>query len=217
MGRAAYEGMAGALPTATDHPFSGIMNAGRKVVFSRSLRQCHIVRGHPRLLLHRGRSGLRPVLERPVADHSSATPAERGAASPHRFGLRPVGEDRLTTPSGPRSAGRDQANRCTTEPPSLIGAHKRLSCESLGMPHAERSAGGSLIRAGARCIFVADMVGLLFQHDIAEILDRQCRSGASGSRSDGAEVESRYSMRTGALGYTDRITTPSRSSARGFR
>jgi dihydrofolate reductase len=30
MGRAAYEGMAGALPTA-DHPFSGIMNTARKV------------------------------------------------------------------------------------------------------------------------------------------------------------------------------------------
>jgi dihydrofolate reductase len=37
MGRAAYEGMAGALPTA-DHPFSGIMNAARKVVFSRTLK-----------------------------------------------------------------------------------------------------------------------------------------------------------------------------------
>jgi dihydrofolate reductase len=37
MGRAAYEGMAGALPTA-DHPYSGIMNAARKVVFSRTLR-----------------------------------------------------------------------------------------------------------------------------------------------------------------------------------
>jgi dihydrofolate reductase len=37
MGRAAYEGMAGALPT-TDHPFTGIMNAARKVVFSRTLR-----------------------------------------------------------------------------------------------------------------------------------------------------------------------------------
>jgi hypothetical protein len=37
MGRAAYEGMAGALPTA-DHPFTGILNAARKVVFSRSLR-----------------------------------------------------------------------------------------------------------------------------------------------------------------------------------
>jgi hypothetical protein len=33
MGRAAYEGMAGALPTA-DHPFSGILNAARKVGFS---------------------------------------------------------------------------------------------------------------------------------------------------------------------------------------
>ena len=37
MGRAAYEGMAGALPTA-DHPLSGIMNAARKVVVSRTLR-----------------------------------------------------------------------------------------------------------------------------------------------------------------------------------
>jgi dihydrofolate reductase len=37
MGRAAYEGMAGALPTA-DHPFSDIMNAACKVVFSRTRR-----------------------------------------------------------------------------------------------------------------------------------------------------------------------------------
>ena len=37
MGRATYEAMAGALPTA-DHPFTGIMNAARKVVFSRTLR-----------------------------------------------------------------------------------------------------------------------------------------------------------------------------------
>src|SRR5215471_5304804 len=37
MGRTAYEGMAAALPTATDHPWSGILNAGRKVVFSRTL------------------------------------------------------------------------------------------------------------------------------------------------------------------------------------
>jgi dihydrofolate reductase len=37
MGRTAYEAMAGALPTA-DHPFTGIMNAARKVVFSRTLR-----------------------------------------------------------------------------------------------------------------------------------------------------------------------------------
>ena len=36
MGRTAYEAMAGALPTA-DHPFSPIMNAARKVVFSRTL------------------------------------------------------------------------------------------------------------------------------------------------------------------------------------
>jgi len=37
MRRTAYDAMAGALPTA-DHPFSGVLNAGRKAVFSRSLR-----------------------------------------------------------------------------------------------------------------------------------------------------------------------------------
>ena len=37
MGRTAYEGMAGSLPTATGHPWAGILNAGRKVVFSRTL------------------------------------------------------------------------------------------------------------------------------------------------------------------------------------
>ncbi|MFM9373613.1 dihydrofolate reductase family protein [Streptomyces sp. Da 82-17] len=37
MGRATYEAMAEALPQA-DHPFSGILDAGRKVVFSRTLR-----------------------------------------------------------------------------------------------------------------------------------------------------------------------------------
>ena len=37
MGRTAYEGMAEALPAA-DHPWTGILNAGRKVVFSRTLR-----------------------------------------------------------------------------------------------------------------------------------------------------------------------------------
>ena len=37
MGRVAYEGMAANLPTATDHPWAGIMNAGRKVVFSRTM------------------------------------------------------------------------------------------------------------------------------------------------------------------------------------
>jgi dihydrofolate reductase len=36
MGRVTYEAMAEALSTA-DHPFSGILNAGRKVVFSRTL------------------------------------------------------------------------------------------------------------------------------------------------------------------------------------
>ncbi|MFI6476437.1 dihydrofolate reductase family protein [Nonomuraea sp. NPDC050663] len=38
MGRTAYEGIAPAMTTATDHPFSEIMTAGRKVVFSRTLK-----------------------------------------------------------------------------------------------------------------------------------------------------------------------------------
>jgi dihydrofolate reductase len=37
MGRVAYEGMAANLPAATDHPWSGIMNAGRKIVFSQTM------------------------------------------------------------------------------------------------------------------------------------------------------------------------------------
>ena len=38
MGRTAYEGIAGAMTTATDHHFADILNAGRKVVFSRTLK-----------------------------------------------------------------------------------------------------------------------------------------------------------------------------------
>jgi dihydrofolate reductase len=39
MGRTAYEGISGAMTTtATDHPFAEILNAGRKVVFSRTLK-----------------------------------------------------------------------------------------------------------------------------------------------------------------------------------
>jgi dihydrofolate reductase len=39
MGRTAYEGIAQAMTTtARDHPFAGILTAGRKVVFSRTLR-----------------------------------------------------------------------------------------------------------------------------------------------------------------------------------
>src|SRR5437667_8295118 len=38
MGRVAYEAMAAALPAATDHPFADILNAARKVVFSRTLK-----------------------------------------------------------------------------------------------------------------------------------------------------------------------------------
>ena len=36
MGRTAYEGIAGAMTAATDHPFAPILNAARKVVFSRT-------------------------------------------------------------------------------------------------------------------------------------------------------------------------------------
>src|SRR6478735_10625130 len=38
MGRTAYESISKSMTTATDHPFSGILNAGRKVVFSRTLK-----------------------------------------------------------------------------------------------------------------------------------------------------------------------------------
>ena len=39
MGRTAYEGIAGAMTTSTDHPFAPILNAARKVVFSRTLKK----------------------------------------------------------------------------------------------------------------------------------------------------------------------------------
>lgn len=38
MGRSAYEGMSRALPASPDHPWSAIINAGPKVVFSRTLK-----------------------------------------------------------------------------------------------------------------------------------------------------------------------------------
>jgi dihydrofolate reductase len=39
MGRTAYEGIAASMTkTSTDHPFADILNAGRKVVFSRTLK-----------------------------------------------------------------------------------------------------------------------------------------------------------------------------------
>jgi dihydrofolate reductase len=38
MGRTAYEGISGAMKTATDHPFAPILNAAPKVVFSRTLK-----------------------------------------------------------------------------------------------------------------------------------------------------------------------------------
>ena len=37
MGRVAYEGMAQYFPTAADHPYADVLNAARKVVFSRTL------------------------------------------------------------------------------------------------------------------------------------------------------------------------------------
>jgi dihydrofolate reductase len=39
MGRTAYESIAQSMTTNTDHPFSPILNAGRKVVFSRTLQR----------------------------------------------------------------------------------------------------------------------------------------------------------------------------------
>jgi dihydrofolate reductase len=38
MGRVHYQGMAGYFPTATDHPYADLLNAARKVVFSRTLK-----------------------------------------------------------------------------------------------------------------------------------------------------------------------------------
>jgi dihydrofolate reductase len=38
MGRTAYEAISEAMTTSTDHPFSPILNAARKVVFSRTLK-----------------------------------------------------------------------------------------------------------------------------------------------------------------------------------
>src|SRR3954467_8393419 len=37
-GRSAYESISGPMQTSTDHPFSPILNAARKVVFSRTLK-----------------------------------------------------------------------------------------------------------------------------------------------------------------------------------
>jgi dihydrofolate reductase len=38
MGRTAYQAISRSMTTATDHPFADILNAGRKVVFSRTLQ-----------------------------------------------------------------------------------------------------------------------------------------------------------------------------------
>jgi hypothetical protein len=37
MGRMAYQGMSAYFPTATDHPYADLLNAARKIVFSRTL------------------------------------------------------------------------------------------------------------------------------------------------------------------------------------
>ena len=39
MGRTAYESIAGSMTVSTDHPFAPVLNAGRKVVFSRTLKK----------------------------------------------------------------------------------------------------------------------------------------------------------------------------------
>jgi len=41
MGRNAYQGMAQYFPTAVDHPYAGVMNTARKLVFSRTLRNAY--------------------------------------------------------------------------------------------------------------------------------------------------------------------------------
>ena len=41
MGRTAYEGISVAMTTSNDHPFAPILNAARKVVFSRTLKTAH--------------------------------------------------------------------------------------------------------------------------------------------------------------------------------
>jgi dihydrofolate reductase len=41
MGRNSYESIAGAMTTLADHPIAPILNAGRKVVFSQTLRTAH--------------------------------------------------------------------------------------------------------------------------------------------------------------------------------
>src|SRR3954454_2905644 len=38
MGRTAYQAISASMTTSTDHPFADILNAGRKVVFSRTLK-----------------------------------------------------------------------------------------------------------------------------------------------------------------------------------
>jgi dihydrofolate reductase len=43
MGRTAYEAISHSMKTSADHPFSGILNAGRKVVFSRTLKSANWV------------------------------------------------------------------------------------------------------------------------------------------------------------------------------
>ena len=49
MGRTAYEGIAAAMTTtSTDHPFADILNAGRKVVFSRTLPDGRLGQHHHR-------------------------------------------------------------------------------------------------------------------------------------------------------------------------
>ena len=48
MGRTAYEGISRSMTTSTDHPFAGILNAGRKVVFSRDPEEGRLGQHHHR-------------------------------------------------------------------------------------------------------------------------------------------------------------------------
>ena len=48
MGRTAHDASAGQMTLATDHPFADILNAGRKVVFSRTLKDGRLGQHHHR-------------------------------------------------------------------------------------------------------------------------------------------------------------------------
>ena len=84
MGRTAYEAIARSMTTtATDHPFADILNAGRKVVFSRTLKTAEWANT---TIASGDIPGRRPTSEtraevresRPCPEHSSRT-SDRGS------------------------------------------------------------------------------------------------------------------------------------------